>query len=79
MSEETKVEEIKELTQVEAFLKSQPEGATAVKIAEALGLSLEADSKKSTLTKVRRLARKVVDSNGGDRTQKDGKEKIYKL
>ena len=70
-----------EMLKVKTFIRanSKEKGVTAVQIAGALGLSLEGDSKKGSLTKVRRLARKVVDTENGDRTQKEGKEKLYKI
>jgi hypothetical protein len=70
-----------EMLKVKTFIKanSGEKGVTAVQIAGALGLSLDGDSKKASLTKVRRLARKVVDTSNGDRTQKEGKEKLYKI
>lgn len=78
---ENKTDEVKELSKVETFIKGNPTGVTAVKIAGHLGFSLEGDARKSSLTKVRRLARKAVDDAGekGDRTQKEGKEKLYKI
>lgn len=70
-----------ELQKVVTYIKanSGEKGVTAVQIAGHLGLSLDGDSKKASLTKVRRLARKAVDSGNGDRSQKEGKEKLYKL
>ncbi len=73
--------ESQDLQKVVTYIKanSGDEGVTAVQIAGHLGLSLDGDSKKASLTKTRRLARKAVDSGNGDRTQKKGKEKLYKL
>jgi hypothetical protein len=74
-------QESEELLKVVTFIKanSGEKGVTAVQIAGALGLSLDPDAKKASLTKARRLARKAVDQNNGDRTQKEGKEKLYKI
>lgn len=74
-------DDLQEVAKVRAFVKanSGDKGVTAVQIAGHLGLSLDGDSKRVTLSKVRRLARKVVDSENGDRSQKEGKEKLYKL
>ena len=77
----TSNDDLQEIAKVKTFIKanSGDKGVTAVQIAGHLGLSLNGDSKKPSLTKARRLARKVIDSEGGDRTQKEGKEKLYKL
>jgi hypothetical protein len=74
-------DDLQEVAKVKAFIKasSGDKGVTAVQIAGHLGLSLDGDSRRVTLSKVRRLARKVVDSEDGDRSQKEGKEKLYKL
>ena len=74
-------EDTQELVKVVTFIKasSGEKGVTAVEIAGHLGLSLDGDSKKTSLTKARRLARKAVDTSNGDRSQKEGKEKLYKI
>jgi len=76
-----KQQESEELQKVVTFIKanSGEKGVTAVEIAGALGLSLDPGAKKASLTKTRRLARKAVDQNEGDRSQKEGKEKLYKI
>ena len=63
------------------FLKPRgDEGATAVQIATGLGLSLEGDERKKSLTKVRRITRNVVDRFGGNKaTNSEGREKTYSI
>ena len=74
-------DDLQEVTKVKTFIKanSGDKGVTAVQIATGLGWPMDDAGKKATLTKTRRLARKVIDSEKGDRSQKEGKEKLYKL
>jgi hypothetical protein len=81
MSEEVKNNgDSKDLQTVEAFIRGKgADGATAAQIVSHLGLPTDDDNKKASFFKVRRLARKVIDTNKGDRTKKVGKNKVYTL
>ena len=63
------------------FLKPRGEnGATATQIAEHLGLSLEGETRKKSLSKVRRVTRAVIKHYDGKReTNGEGREKVYSV
>jgi len=79
MSEDVKLSEDQQ--KVFDFLKARgEEGATAVQIAEGVGYSLDADNKKKSMTKTRRITRTVVDRFGGQKeTNGEGREKVYSI